>query len=83
MDSLKFATLTLILYVGQKCSANLNRINYNLSRHYFLFKTIFLLAKKDGSFDHVIVNDELEKAYSELKSIVMKVSDSQIIVLHL
>ncbi|XP_003387740.2 PREDICTED: guanylate kinase-like [Amphimedon queenslandica] len=33
-------------------------------------------AKKEGSFDHVVVNDELEKAYGELKSIVMKEIDA-------
>ena len=39
-----------------------------------LFFTLLLLGNEPGMFDLVIVNDDLEAAYDQLKSALMEVS---------
>ena len=41
---------------------------------YPLFFTLLLLGNEPGMFDLVIVNDDLEAAYDQLKSALMEVS---------
>lgn len=66
----------------KKCfgSISLSNTDGNLTQNIYTFYIIVFLAEQPGAFNYTVVNDDLEKAYTDLKDIISKVCNITISV---
>lgn len=48
---------------------------FGFSLNYWLFFIFYILVEEFGNFDSVIINDDFEKVYVDLKNRIYKVRD--------